>query len=367
MRILFTGGGSGGHIFPIIAISRAFDWTRGFQFYYLGPNGFAKKNLIGRGLKAKFIFAGKFRRYFSLSFPFDLIKIILGIIQSFWYLFCWVPDVIFSKGGYGSFPVVLVARIYRIPIILHESDSAPGLANRILAKFTKRIILSFSSSEQYFANYKNKVIVIGNPIRSQLNQGTKEEGKRLFKIAGKPVVLILGGSQGAQKINEIVLNTLPQLLQIGEIIHVSGKKDFKYVNKHSEKSLGYHLYPFLNIDELKQAYAVADLVVNRAGAGSIFEIAACAKPSILIPLPKSAQDHQKKNAYEFANPPAGGGPRAVVLGQQNLTPNLFLDTISDLISNPTQLKQMGQKAKTFYNPKTPELIKDEIIKLVPKS
>lgn len=365
MRILFTGGGTGGHIFPIITISRVFDWTRGFQFYYLGPNGFAKKNLIGRGLKAKFIFAGKFKRYFSLSLPFDLIKIIIGIIQSFWYLFRWMPDVIFSKGGYGSFPVVLAARIYRIPIILHESDSAPGLANIILAKFAKRIILSWSGSEQYFANYRNKVVIIGNPIRNYLTQGIKEEGKRLFGItSNKPVILILGGSQGAQKINEIVLNTLPRLLQIAEVIHVSGEKNFKYVQKHSEKLLGYHLYSFLNMDQLKQAYAVADLIINRAGAGSIFEIAACGKPSILIPLPKSAQDHQKKNAYEFANPSAGeaGDGRAVVLEQQNLTSNMFLDTISNLISNPAKLKQMGERAKIFYNPKIPDLIKAEILK-----
>lgn len=382
MRILFTGGGSGGHIFPIIAISRVFDWTQGFHFYYLGLNGFAREQLIKQSAKTAFISAGKIRRYFSLSFPFDLIKTFIGIIQSFWYLFFWMPDVIFSKGGYGSFPVVLVGWIYRIPIILHESDSAPGLANSIMAKFAKKIILSFSGSEKYFAKYKNKIVVIGNPVRNELTQGNKDQAKRFFKIgSNRPVVFILGGSQGAQKINEIVLNTLPRLLEIAEVIHVSGKKNFKYVEKNTKKTASYHLFPFLNAEQMKQAFAAADLVINRAGANSISEISACGKPSILIPLPKSAQDHQKKNAYEFAASSlpsvagllrkagealAKGGPRAIILEQQNLTSNLFLSTISNLLDKPDKLKQMSQQAKIFYNPKTPELIKAEILKFKPK-
>jgi len=141
VRILFTGGGTGGHVFPIIAVKQAFEEAH--NFYYLGADGFAKVNLEKQGIKSKFILAGGFRRYFSLKTPFDLLKNIVGIIQSFFYLFLFIPDVIFSKGGYGSFPVVLVARIYKIPVILHDSDSVPGLANRVLAKFAKKIILSF--------------------------------------------------------------------------------------------------------------------------------------------------------------------------------------------------------------------------------
>jgi len=361
MRILFTGGGTGGHIFPIIAVLRAFDWTLGHKFYYLGPDEFAKENLANQNIKVKFILAGKFRRYFSLETPFDLIKIFIGVIQSLWQLFVWMPDVIFSKGGYGSFPVVLAGWIFRIPIILHESDSVPGLANLMLAKFAKRIITSWPGSEQYFGKYKNKIVLIGNPIRIEINQGDKNQGRRLFKISShKPVILILGGSQGAQKINELVINVLPRLLEIAEVIHISGQENFKFVSQETEKSANYHLYPFLNVEQMKQAMAVADLVVNRAGAGSIFEIAACGKPSILIPIPDSAQDHQRKNAYEFAK-----GERAVVLDQENLTPNIFLDTISNLLSNPAKLKQMGQKAKTFYNSHTPELIRDQILTLKP--
>jgi len=361
MRILFTGGGTGGHIFPIIAIKQAFNQP--VDFYYLGPDSFAKENLANQNIKIRFILAGKFRRYFNLKIFLDLIKILIGIIQSFWHLFIWVPDVIFSKGGYGSFPVVFVGWIYRIPIILHESDKAPGLANRILAKFAKKIILSWSGSEKYFAKHKNKIVIIGNPIRKELLQGHKKEGRGLFKIiSDKPVVLILGGSQGAQKINEIVLNTLPRLLEMAEIIHVTGKRNLlESLLESASNRTDYHLYPFLNGEQMKQALAVADLVVNRAGAGSIFEIAALGKPSILIPISKSAFDHQKKNAYEFAKNGA-----AVVLSQENLTPNLFLDTISGLLKSPSKLGQMSTNAKTFYNPRTPELIKKEILKFIPK-
>lgn len=359
MRILFTGGGTGGHVFPIIAIRQAFT-ENAHTFYYLGPDSFAKENLNSQGIKTKFILAGKIRRYFNLNILLDLIKLIIGIVQSFWYLFVWAPDVIFSKGGYGSFPVVLVGWIYRIPIILHESDKAPGLANRILAKFAKKIILSFPRSEKYFPNHQKKIVLIGNPIRREICEGDKAKARELFKISSdKPVLFIGGGSQGAQKINEIVLNTLPRLLEVAEVIHVSGEKNFKYIGKNTEKSASYHLYPFLDVEQMKQALAVADLVVNRAGAGSIFEISACGKASILIPIPKSAFDHQKKNAYEFAKQ-----GRAVVLEQENLTPNLFLEEISKLLRNPDKPREMGQKAKTFYNPKTPELIRDEILKFI---
>ncbi|MFZ5559377.1 MAG: undecaprenyldiphospho-muramoylpentapeptide beta-N-acetylglucosaminyltransferase [Patescibacteria group bacterium] len=367
MRILFTGGGTGGHIFPIISIKRAFKDAQGFQFYYLGPDSFAKENFAKEEIRTRFILAGKFRRYFSLETPIDLIKIFVSIIQCFWDLFIFMPDIVFSKGGYGSFPVVLVGWIYQIPIILHESDSAPGLANRITAKFAKKIILSFPESKNYFSKYQEKIVLIGNPIREELIQGDETKGKELFKISSeKPVILVIGGSQGAQKINEIILNTLPRLLELAEVIHIAGQRNLEVTLKETQKILKscenlkqfYHPVGFLNAEELKHAYALADLIINRAGAGSIFEIAALGKPSILIPIPNSAQDHQRKNAYEFAQ--TGG---AIVLEQENLTPNIFLEEISRILGNASKVQEMAQKAKSFYKPNTAERIRDEIINL----
>ncbi|MCX6730167.1 MAG: undecaprenyldiphospho-muramoylpentapeptide beta-N-acetylglucosaminyltransferase [Candidatus Portnoybacteria bacterium] len=355
MRILFTGGGTGGHIFPIIAIKESLPVD--CESRYLGPDGFAKENLSD--IKAKFIFAGKLYRYFNPMIVLEFFKIFVGIIQSLFYLFAWIPDVIFSKGGYGSFPVLFAARLYRIPIIIHDSDAVPGLVTKKSAKFAKKIILSFEASKKYFRlKNQNKIVVIGNPVRKDLLNGDKNKAKEIFKInSNKPVILIMGSSQGAKKINETVINTLPRLLEICEIIHVSGEKNLAETEKETQKSLDYHLYPFLNQEELKHAYALADLVVNRAGAGSIFEIAATGKPSILVPLPNSAQNHQRENAYEYKKV-----SDAIVLEQENLTPNMLLEQISNLLSNSQKLSEMSQKAKQFYNPATPELIRDEILK-----
>ncbi|MFH1129594.1 MAG: undecaprenyldiphospho-muramoylpentapeptide beta-N-acetylglucosaminyltransferase [Patescibacteria group bacterium] len=355
MRILFTGGGTGGHIFPIIAIKESLPVD--CEVRYLGPDGFAKENLDS--IKAKFILAGKLHRYFNPMIILELFKSFAGIIQSLFYLFVWIPDVVFSKGGYGSFPVLVAARLYRIPIIIHDSDAVPGLVTKKSAKFAKRIILSFEASKKYFKpKDQNKIIVIGNPIRRELLDGDKNIGREMFKISSaKPIVLILGGSQGAQKINETVINNLPRLIEIAEIIHACGQNNFKELEKEAIKSPEYHLYPFLNTEQEKHAYVLADLIVNRAGAGGIFEIAALGKPSILIPLPNSAQNHQRENAYEFSKV-----SEAVILEQENLTPNMLLEQISNLLSNPQKLSEMSQKAKQFYNPATAELIRDEILK-----
>jgi UDP-N-acetylglucosamine--N-acetylmuramyl-(pentapeptide) pyrophosphoryl-undecaprenol N-acetylglucosamine transferase len=370
MRILFTGGGTGGHIYPIIAIKSAFAKAtadkQAFEFLYVGPDSFARSILEKEGIKCKFILAGKIRRYFSPFNFIDFFKIPIGFIQSLWHLFWFMPDAIFGKGGYGSVPVVLAGWFYKIPIIIHESDSIPGLANRILVRFSKKIIISFEETKKYFPD--KKIVLQGNPIREELTQGTKEEGKSLFKLTSdKPIILIIGGSQGAEKINEIVLNALTRLLERCEIIHVCGTKHFKDINEHARKTLEklgpekidfYHLYPFLEGEKLKHAYAVSDIIVSRAGAGSVFEIAATGKPSILIPLSSSASDHQVKNARALAK--TGG---TIILEENNLTINMFLDIIFDLLNKPEKLKEMGEKAKSFYKPETNQKIAGEIIRL----
>lgn len=369
MRILFTGGGSGGHTCPIVAVKRALEKHYGqeeIKFLYIGPDGFAANILKPEGVKCKFILAGKLRRYFSVFNFTDLIKIPVGLLQSFWHLLCFMPDAIFSKGGYGSIPVVFVGYLYRIPIIIHESDSIPGLANKILARFAKKIIVSFEEAKQYFP--PQKTILSGNPVREELAQGSRGEGKKLFGISSEnPVLLVTGGSQGAQKINEIVLNTLPRLLEKCEIIHLCGKKNLKRIkassgkileNFDSTKTKSYHLYPFLEEEKLKHAYAVANVIVSRAGAGNIFEIAALGKPSILIPLSTAAADHQTKNAWALVNIDG-----AILLKEKNLTMNMFLDAVFEFIDNPEKAKKVGEKAKSFYKPGTNQKIAEEIINL----
>jgi UDP-N-acetylglucosamine--N-acetylmuramyl-(pentapeptide) pyrophosphoryl-undecaprenol N-acetylglucosamine transferase len=302
MKIVFTGGGTGGHVFPIIAIIRELKKiSRQFEFFYIGPKDeFAQDFLFGGGVKVKWITCGKFRRYLNFKSFFqnflDLFKIPIGIFQAFFYLFFLNPDLIFSKGGFGSLPAVIAGWVLRIPIFLHESDAVPGLANRFLAKLSHEIFVSFPRT-LYLP--KDKIVVVGNPIRIELLRGNRKEAMEYFNITGeKPVILVLGGSQGAQRINDKILTILNELLENFELIHQTGTKNFREVTAEAEviikKELKkyYHPFPFLEEDGLKKAYAICDLVVARAGSGTIFEITALGKPSILIPLPESAQNHQ---------------------------------------------------------------------------
>lgn len=372
MKILFTGGGTGGHIFPIIAIVRELRKIskEKLEFFYIGPRDeFGEIFLSQEDIKPKWILAGKFRRYVNLKSIFenliDLLKIPIGIIQAFFYIFFLAPDLIFSKGGYGSIPAVISGWILRVPIFLHESDIFPGLANRFLSKFALEIFVSFPKTF-YFP--QEKMILVGNPIRREILEGSKEEGIEFFKLTGKkPVILILGGSQGAQRINDRVLEILNDLLENFEIIHQTGQKNFKEVEAEAEAILKkelkpfYHPFPFLKEEQLKRAYAVANLIVARAGSGTIFEIAAWGKPSILIPLPEAAQEHQLKNAYSFAQNGA-----AIVLEEENFTARFFLEKLKFLFSNPEKLKEMGQKAEDFSKPFAAKIIASYLYEFLTK-
>jgi UDP-N-acetylglucosamine--N-acetylmuramyl-(pentapeptide) pyrophosphoryl-undecaprenol N-acetylglucosamine transferase len=370
MKILFTGGGTGGHIFPIIAISREmkriYPNEEDLQLFYLGPkDDFGSLLLAQEGIKVKTIMAGKIRRYFTLSSLFlnfiDIcFKIPISLIQAFFQIFFLAPDLIFSKGGYGSFPVVISGWILDVPIFIHESDISPGFANKFLAKLSLEIFVSFPRTE-YFP--PKKMILVGNPIRREILEGSREEAKEIFSLSGqKPVILILGGSQGAQRINDVILEILPEILRDFELIHQTGEKNFKEVEAEARVVLPenlrkyYHIFPFLKEREIKHAYKISDLIVARAGSGTIFEISAVGKPSILIPLPEAAQNHQLKNAYFFA-----GQGATVVIEEGNFTPRFFLEKVRYLLSRPELLKEMAEKALQFSRPRAAKIIAEYIV------
>jgi len=384
MKILFAGGGSGGHIFPIIAVAREIRRIypsikdgdlpaskKSLEFFYIGPkDDFERIFLSQEGIKVKEIFAGKIRRYLGLKSItqtlIDLfIKTPVGFFQSFFYIFFLSPDLVFSKGGFGSVPSVLAAWILQIPIFLHESDIAPGLANRFLSGFALEIFTSFSATE-YFS--VKKMILAGNPIRNEILEGTKDIAKFLFQITGeKPVVLILGGSQGAKRINNVVLEILPDLLADLEVIHQAGVNNFEQVQKEVNVMLEknqkkyYHLFPFFKEDKLKYAYKISDFVVSRAGSGSIFEIAALGKPSILIPLPGSAQNHQVKNAYSYAR-----NGSCLAIEEANLTPHFFLERLNYFFAHPRELEKMREAALEFAKPMAAKVIAGYIVSYLTK-
>lgn len=366
MKILFTGGGTAGHIFPIIAIVRQikanYPYIK-FQFFFIGPKDkFAKEFLEKEGIKVKRILAGKIRRYFSLWNIVDFFKFPIGVIQSFYHIFVISPDLIFSKGGYGSIPPAVAGKVLMVPIFLHESDIVPGLANRIVGRFALEIFISFSIDEtKYFS--PRKKLSVGHPILEELLEGSKKEAKKMFELTGKkPVVLIMGGSQGAKKINNIILANLPTIIKYFEIIHQTGRNNFEQVEKEAKVILSksdlkyYHPTPFLIEKKLANAYTAADLIVSRAGAGSIFEIAASGKPSILIPLTGSAQDHQVRNAYAYAERGA-----ALVIEESNFKPHFILERMRYLFARPKKMKTMSERAKYFARPNAAHIIADYLV------
>ena len=273
------------------------------------------------------------------------------------------PDVIFSKGGYVAVPIVLAAWVYRIPIMIHESDAAPGVANRFLAKFSNRIAIAYPSAGEYFP--KEKTALIGNPIRFQVLEGDATIIREKLKFTqSKKVILVLGGSQGSQAINMAIVKILPQLLHQFQIIHQTGQEHLEEILREAAllgiKSGhdGYFAIPFLNANDLRDSFALSDLVISRAGATFITEIAANEKPAILIPISHSANDHQRMNAYALAHIGA-----ALVLEESNLGEHILMEKIEEIMNDHNLRQGMTQKIKTFYHSNAADIIANSIIEI----
>ncbi len=378
IRIVLTGGGTGGHLFPLVAVSRKINEICGIEnlgepeIYYLGPGLFLESSLEREAMNFHYtiLITGKWRRYFSFKNFIDLFKILIGIIQALWKVWIIMPDVIFSKGGYGSVAAVLAGWLYRIPIIIHESDSVSGLANRLMAPFATLIAVSFGEAANYLP--KDKTYFTGEAVRDIFFKPPEPEKERalLHLTTEKPVILVLGGSQGAQKINDIILDILPNLVEMAEIIHQTGDENYNSVFNESriilesftgEQLMSYHPMNFLVEPEYAAAMHMADLVISRTGAGSIFEIAAVGKASILVPITNSPGDHNRRNAYIFAE-----NGRAEVIEEANLTPNLVLSVIRSILENPEKKKTMEGKAKQFATPDAARLIAQALLNLIPR-
>jgi len=368
MKILFTGGGTGGHIFPLVAIAREIRRIypkKDLEFCYLGPKDelstiyLAQEDFIVRQ-----IMSGKIRRYFSWENFLDIfIKIPFGFLQSIFLLLKLKPSLVFSKGGSGSISVTMAARILKIPVFIHESDVAPGRSNQQTSKWAKKIFVSFPKTEYFDAD---KITLVGNPIRSEILNGDERTAGELFNLTfTKPVLLIIGGSQGAEAINDFILLVINRLLEDYEVIHVCGRENLKQVEAEAQvvmdKGLGkyYHLIGFLDQEKMSHAYRAADLIISRSGSGSIFEIAAVGKPSILIPLPGASFNHQAKNAYVYSESGA-----AMVFEQQNLTQNFFMDEMELLFLHPEKLESMKRSALSFSRPMAARAIAREILEFL---
>lgn len=292
--IAFTGGGSAGHVLPNIPLIQNLK-KQGFSILYFGQKSGIEFDLL-KEQQILFIpiSSGKLRRYFSLQTLIEPFKVIFGILQSFYYLRKHKPCVIFSKGGFVSFPVVFSAWFNRIPVIIHESDITPGLANRLSFPFAEKICVAFDETKKFLKAHHNKAITTGIPIRSELLHGNKSVGRDLCKFNREAITLLfIGGSLGAKAINDFVYSYMDVLTQTFNIIHITGDKLFKPEVVHAN----YVSFKYVK-EELPHLFAYADIIISRAGASIIFELLELKKPHILIPLSlKASRGDQIVNAH----------------------------------------------------------------------
>jgi UDP-N-acetylglucosamine--N-acetylmuramyl-(pentapeptide) pyrophosphoryl-undecaprenol N-acetylglucosamine transferase len=377
MKILFTGGGTGGHFYPVIAIAEAVHEEAKEkkiltpELFYMAPSKYNPRALFDNDITFIQVPAGKVRRYFSLLNITDFFKTCSGILIAFFKMFSLYPDVVFGKGGYASFPPLVAARLLRIPVVIHESDSKPGKVNAWAAKFARRIAVSYPDAAEYFEKIlgakidpstgasdgkgltdkagKLKIAFTGNPIRQEIISPLSTGAHDYLKLEEKiPVIFILGGSQGSVLINNVVLEAVKELVGRYQIIHQTGKKNFTEVKqtadlilKDSPNATRYHPMEYLDVLALRMASGVADIVISRAGS-SIFEIAAWGTPSIIIPLSEEVSHDQTKNAFAYARSGA-----AAVIEEHNLSSHIFIAEIDRIMASPAQRERMKIAAKGF--------------------
>jgi UDP-N-acetylglucosamine--N-acetylmuramyl-(pentapeptide) pyrophosphoryl-undecaprenol N-acetylglucosamine transferase len=307
--------------------------------------------------------AGKMRRYFSLLNITDIFKTVYGCLSALLSMYRVYPDVVFGKGGYGSFPALFAARILKIPVIIHESDSAPGRVNAWAGKFARKIAISYPDAAAYFPKKEGVVAMTGCPIRTEVSQPLSNGAHEFLKLEqNTPVVLVLGGSQGAQNINDAIIEGLPELLNKYQVIHQTGRDNIEEIKstvgvilKDHSYSYRYHPFDYLNELALRMSAGVADVVVSRAGS-TIFEIAAWGLPSIIIPLPRSVSHDQTNNAFAYARTGA-----AAVIEENNLSAHIVIEEIGRIYGSPAIKETMKQRAKAFARPDSAQLIADAIL------
>lgn len=369
MKIVLTGGGTGGHFYPIVAVAEELrDIARTEKIlepklYYFAPNQYNSKELFDREINFEMVPAGKRRKYSSILNFIDIFVMGYGILVALVKLFFIFPDVVFSKGGYVSFPAVLAARILGIPVVIHESDSVPGRVNAWTGKFAARVALSYKEAAQYFP--EGVTAYTGNPVRKELiTTLTSGAYEYLHLEKDIPVIFILGGSQGSQIINDAILSALPRLVQKYQIIHQTGRKNFAEVSNTADVVLEnsnfkgrYKPFDYLNTLAMKMSAGVSNLIISRGGS-TIFEIACWAVPSIIIPITSSNGDHQRKNAYNYAR--EGG---AIVIEEANLSSEIIVSEVDRILSNEDTKKAMSEASAKFARKDSANLIAQEILKI----
>lgn len=371
MKIVFAGGGTGGHFYPLIAVAEAIQEIVAEkrlvapQLYYLAPTPFDEDSLFQNRVVFARIPAGKLRRYASLSNITDAFVTLTGIITAFFLLLKIYPDVVFSKGGFASVPVVIAAKMLGIPIVIHESDAKPGRATLLAAPMAYRIAVAFDNAIQYFPpKTRSKIARIGIPVRREVAHIDKEGAKELLGLdQSVPTLFIFAGSLGSKRINDTVLEALPELVGFANVIHQTGKDHLDVVTKTARVALAdsphaarYHPFSYLNAESIRRAAGASNLVIARAGATTITEISLWQIPSILIPIPESISHDQRTNAYSYAHTGA-----AIVLEEGNMTPHVLASEARRILSDFPAAAKMSAAAATFTTADAARIIADELV------
>lgn len=349
IKVMFSGGGTGGSVAPLLAVYDKLD-KENFSFWWIGTkNGPEEEMIENKGIQYRYIHSGKLRRYFSWKNFYDPMFVFLGFLESFYFLLFRRQDIIITAGSFVSVPLVWAAFILRIPVIVHQQDIRPGLANKLMSGTAKVITTVFEKS---LKDYGKKAVWTGNPVRETLKT---EKDSAYFDFNGLvPTVLVIGGGTGAKNLNQLVYDSLDNLSEKIQIIHISGKGK---IEKNIENK-NYRQYEFLDELSLSKAYAQADIVVSRCGIGVLSELSFLKKVAILIPMPDS---HQEENAKVFEEANA-----ALVLHESKLDKYSFIIAIENILNDENKVKTMSNNIEKIMKVDSNKRFLDVIYKIISK-
>lgn len=370
MRILISGGGTGGHIYPALAVAKQLRNEYQAEILYLGSDDGLETELIpAAGVRLAVIKAGKLQRFLSWRTLTGVARVPVGMVQAIGIVRTFKPDVAFTSGGYVAVPTGLAARINGVPLLMHQQDVPPNLSNRLLAPLATRISVAFADSLQYFPT--QKTVQLGNPMRQAIldvRQTPSEQARTTLGFSAEmPLLLITGGSQGARHLNQNVCRALPELLQFCQVLQISGTKLFAETQALAESVLQdvdaelrqrYRVVAYMN-EEMPLALQSADLVLCRAGAATLSELAVLGKPSILVPLPPAiGSSPQEANAAMFERRGA-----AEVIRNEHLKPELLVKRVEYTITSFTALQTMQEAVKSLAMPDATQTIVETLVRM----
>lgn len=374
MKVLISGGGTGGHIYPALAVAQQLQQEYQADILYLGSDDGLETSLIpAAGLRLALIQAGKLQRFVSWRTITGVARVPVGMVQAISIVRQFQPDAAFTSGGYVAVPAGLAARLNGVPLLMHQQDVPPNLSNRLLAPLATRISVAFADSLRYFPAHKT--VQLGNPMRQailDIRQHTPEQARTALGMsADLPLLLVTGGSQGARHLNQTVCHALPQLLPFCQVLQISGPRLFSETRElantmiselHADMQQRYRLVAYMN-EEMPLALQSATLILCRAGASTLSELAVLGKPSILVPLPPAiGNSPQEANAAMF-----GSKQAAEVILDSDLKPEILVTRVKSVTTSSTSLQRMAEAARTLARPDATHAIVKLVAQLANKT